>query len=86
MAEKATRPCGDANTALTFAIVGLFVCPIILEIVALVMAMKARKQIAENVQLTGSGKIVATFFIAGSGLALGVIEIIARIKQISLMD
>ncbi len=52
--EEATIPCKEANEALTYAIVGIFCCGIILEPLALIKASKARKMIAMNPRLQGS--------------------------------
>jgi hypothetical protein len=79
MAEGAMMPCKEANEALTYAIVGLFCFGIILEPIALVKASKARKMIALNPRLTGSGKVTAATVIAIVGLVLWVIGVVVRV-------
>lgn len=80
VAERGTVVSSDAKSALTFSIVGLFFFGIILEPVAFFQALKARRQIAASTQLTGMGKTTATLIIACSGMALSVLNLIARIR------
>lgn len=82
MAEEATLPCKEANEALTYAIVGIFCCGIILEPVAISKALKAKRMIAMNPRLTGSGKCTAALIIAIVGLVLWVLGVIARVAAI----
>ena len=77
--EVATMPCKEAGEALTYAIFGLFCFGIILEPVAIVKAVKARKMLEANPQLTGSGKATAAMIIAIVGLVLWVVGLIVRI-------
>ncbi len=79
--EEATIPCKEANEALTYAIVGLFCCGIILEPIALSKASKARQMMALNPQLSGSGKVTAATIIAIVGLVLWVVGLIVRASQ-----
>lgn len=79
--EEATLPCKEANEALTYAIIGIFCFGIILEPIALSKAMKAKKMIAANPRLTGSGKATAATIIGIVGLVLWVLGIIARVAQ-----
>jgi hypothetical protein len=79
--EEATIPCKEANEALTYAIIGIFCFGIILEPIALSKAMKAKKMIAANPRLTGSGKATAATIIGIVGLVLWVLGIIARVTQ-----
>ena len=85
MDEAATLPCKEANDALTYAIVGIFCFGIILEPLALVKAAKAKKMLAMNPRLTGSGKVTAAYIIAIVALVLWVIGIIARVSQFNNM-
>ena len=80
--EEATIPCKEANEALTYAIVGIFCFGIILEPIALVKASKARKMLALNPRLHGSGKVTAAYIIASIALLLWIIGMISRIASI----
>ena len=81
--EQATMPCKEAGQALTFAIVGLFCVGIILEPIAISKAIKAKKIMALNPNLTGSGKATAAMVIAIVGLVLWVVGLIARFAEIA---
>jgi hypothetical protein len=63
---------------LIYAIVGLFCFGIILEPIAIIKGFKAKKQIAMNPNLSGSGKATAALVIAFIGLGLWVLGLIAR--------
>ncbi len=77
--EAATEPCPEANEALKYALIGLLCFGIILEPIAINKALKARKMIAANPNLTGSGKATAALIIATIGLVLWVLGIMARL-------
>jgi hypothetical protein len=79
--EAASIPCKEADEALKYAIIGIFCLGIILEPIAISKAMKAKKMIEMNPQLTGSGKATAAIIIAIVGLVLWVLGIIARISS-----
>jgi Domain of unknown function (DUF4190) len=79
--ESATEVCAEANEALKYAIVGLFCCGIILEPIAINKAIKAKREIAENPNLTGEGRATAALVIGILGLVLWVISIIVRINR-----
>jgi len=81
MVEVATIPCKEAGEALTNAIIGLFCFGIILEPMAISKAMKAKRMIEMNPQLTGSGKANAALIIAIVGLILWILGIVARVSQ-----
>jgi hypothetical protein len=83
MAEGATMPCKEADEALKYAIIGIFCFGIILEPIALVKASKAKKMIALNPRLTGSGKVTATYIIASIALVLWLLGIAARVSQVN---
>ncbi len=70
-----TKTCGYAIASLVLSLVGLVVCGIILEILALVYASKAKTAIRQNPQLTGSGMATAGMVIGIIGLVLGVIQV-----------
>lgn len=82
MAEAATIPCKEAKDALMYSIIGIFCIGIILEPIAIMKALKAKKMIAMNPRLTGSGKATAALIIACVGLLLWVLGIIVRIAAI----
>ncbi len=77
--EEATIPCKEANEALTYAIVGLFCFGIILEPMAIFKALKAKKMIETNPQLTGSGKATAALIIGIIGIVLWVLGMITQL-------
>lgn len=85
MVEAATIPCKEAKEALTYAIVGIFCFGIILEPMALYKASKAKKMLALNPRLTGSGMVTATYIIASIALGLWVLGIIVQVSQIGKM-
>jgi len=78
LAEEATIPCKEAGEALTYAIVSLFLCGIILGPMAISKANKAQKMIELNPRLTGSGKVKAAKIIAVIALVLWVLSIVIR--------
>jgi hypothetical protein len=80
--EQATQPCEEAGEALKYAIVGIFCLGIILEPIAISKALKAKRLIAANPNLTGEGKANAALVIGVVGLILWVIGVIARVKSI----
>lgn len=82
MVEEATVPCKEASEALTYAIVGLFCCGIILEPIAISKALKAKKMMQMNPRLSGSGKVTAALIIAIVGLVLWVIGMLTRAIEI----
>lgn len=77
--EEATIPCPEANEALKYAIIGLFCFGIVLEPIAFFKASKAKKMIALNPRLQGSGKATAAMIISCVVFGLWVIGLIARI-------
>ena len=81
--EAATIPCKEAGEALTYAIVGLFCFGIILEPIAISKALKAKKMMAANPRLTGSGKATAALIISIVGLILWVLGMVARFSQMN---
>lgn len=62
--EKITLPCKQASDALKFAIVGILIIGIILEPIAILKALKAKKMIRADRRLTGSNKATAALIIA----------------------
>lgn len=83
LAEAATMPCPEAGEALKYAIIGIFCFGIILEPIAISKALKAKKMIALNPRLTGSGKATAALVIAIIGLILWILGLIARFSEMA---
>lgn len=81
--EEAMIPCKEASDALKYAIIGIFCFGIILEPIAISKAIKARKMISLNPNLSGSGKATAALIIGIVSLILWVLGMIARISSIS---
>lgn len=79
--QQLTEECPEAGEALKYALIGLLCFGIILEPIALSKAFKAKKMIAANPNLTGSGKATAAIIIAIIGLALWFIGIVARVAS-----
>ncbi len=80
--EAVTELSEDAKEALKYAIIGLFCFGIILEPIAISKALKAKKMIAANPNLTGSGRATAALIIAIVGLLLWVAGILVRINAV----
>ncbi len=80
--EAATMPCKEAGEALMYSIIGLFCVGIILEPVAISKALKARKLINDNPQLTGSGKATAALIIGIIGLALWALGMVVKFSNL----
>ncbi len=81
--EEATIPCKEAGEALTYSIIGIFCFGIILEPMAISKALKARKLIALNPRLSGSGKATAALIIGIVSLVLWVLGLIARFSTMN---
>ena len=79
--EQATEPCAEAAEALKYAIIGIFCLGIILEPIAISKALKAKKLIEANPNLTGEGKANAALVIGILGLVLWVLGIAARARH-----
>lgn len=77
-----TRTCKEAKEALQYAIVGLFCFGIILEPIAISKALKARKAMAADPQLGGSGMVTAALVIAVIGLGLWVLGLVVQVSQL----
>jgi hypothetical protein len=80
--EVATMPCKEAGEALLYSIFGLFCFGIILEPIAISKALKAKKMLAMNPALTGSGKATAALIIGIIGLVFWVLGMIAKFSNI----
>jgi len=79
-APVAMIPCKEADDALKYAIMGVFcVCiGLVLEPLAIAKAFQAKKMIAANPQLTGSGKATAAIVTGFVVCFLYLLELIAR--------
>src|SRR5256885_510760 len=80
--EQVTQPCKEADEALKYAIIGIFCFGIILEPIAISKAVAARKMMAANPNLTGSGKATAALVIGIIGLVLWLVGMIAKFSKI----
>jgi hypothetical protein len=76
--EAATIPCREAGSALTKAIIGIFVFGIILGPMAISQGLKAKKLIAADPRLTGSGKATAAITVGSVELVLWALGLMAR--------
>ena len=76
--ESNKEPCQEANDALKYALIGILCFGIILEPVAIVKALQAKKRFKEEPNLTGEGKATAALIIAPILLVLWVLGIIIR--------
>ncbi len=76
--EEAMIPCPEAGEALKYAIIGIFGFGVILVPMAIAKALKARKMIAMNPRLSGSGQATAALIIGVIVLILWVIGMMAR--------
>lgn len=61
--DQLSQECAEANEALKYAIIGIFCFGFILEPIAIVKALNAKKLIAANPNLTGGGKATAALVI-----------------------
>jgi hypothetical protein len=78
--EEATIPCKEATEALTYGIIGLFCFGIVLGPVAISKALKAKKMMAMNPRLAGSGKATAGLILGIIALVFWVIGIATRVS------
>ena len=81
--EEPSIPCKEANEALILAVVSIFCCGIILSPLSLIKADKARKMIAEDSRLQGSGKVTAAILISSLALILSILNVISRVMAMS---
>jgi hypothetical protein len=80
--EEATIPCKEANDALKYAIIGIFCFGIVLEPIAISKALKAKKMMAMNPRLSGSGKATAAIIIGIVALILWILGMVSRISSL----
>ena len=81
LAEEATIPCKEAGEALTMAIVSLFCFGFILGPIAISKAATAKKLIAQNPRLTGSGKATAATVIGIVALIFSLIWVVSIVNK-----
>jgi hypothetical protein len=81
LGEAGTIPCALAGEALKYAIFGLFCFGIILGPIAISKAAKAKREIAANPRLTGSGKATAAQVVGVLVIVLWVIGIMVRLSN-----
>jgi hypothetical protein len=79
MPEVGTVVCKEAKTAMTTAIVGMFIFGIILGPVALAQAHKASQILTTNPQLTGWERVRAARIIGVVALVFGILNILSRV-------
>jgi hypothetical protein len=79
--EQITEECQEAKDALKYAIIGIFCFGIILEPIAISKALNAKKMIAANPNLTGSGKATAALVIAIVTFVLWIVSLGLRISH-----
>jgi hypothetical protein len=79
--EQLTEECEEAKEALKYAIIGIFCFGIFLEPIAIKKALDAKKMIAANPNLTGSGKATAALVIGITVFVLWLVSIFARVAS-----
>jgi hypothetical protein len=82
MYEQATVASATADDTLKYAIIGIFCFGIILEPMAILKALKAKREIAADPMLTGEGKANAALIIGIIGLVLWVVGMIYRFSTL----
>jgi len=75
--QQVTEDCAEAGEALKYAIISIFCFGIVLGPIAIAKALSAKKLMAANPNLTGSGK-------ANAALALGIIGLVLWLFSIAL--
>ena len=75
--------CQEAGEALKYSLIGIICFGFILQPIAIIKAVKAKKMIAENPRLEGSGKATAALFIAITWLVLFALGTYARFATAS---
>ena len=81
IAEQATIPSALANDALKYSLIGIILCGIVLEPMAIYKAIQAKKEIAADPMLTGEGKANAALIIGIITLVLWLVGIVARVSN-----
>lgn len=81
IAEGATRPCEEADSALKYAIFGIFCFGIILGPIAISKAMKARQMIREDPRLSGYGKTTGAIIVSIVAMVSWVLGMFMRFSK-----
>jgi hypothetical protein len=80
--DEATVPCKEAGEALTYAIIGLFCCGVILGPIAIQKAYRAKQAITMDPRLSGYGKANAAMVIGIGGLLFWLLRILESAVQV----
>jgi hypothetical protein len=81
--EEGTISCKEASEALTYSIVALFCFGFVIGPIAISKAAKAKKMIALNPRLTGSGKATAATVIGVVAVVFWVLSLVSRLANIA---
>lgn len=68
--------CKDARDALLCSVFGLFCCGAILPLVGIYLALRARRRIATNPDLSGSGQATAALIVGVVGFAIWIVSVV----------
>lgn len=74
-------PCKEAGEALRLAIFSIFCFGVILGPVAMAKANRAKRLLEANPQLSGSGKVIATYLVASMVILFWVFGMLGRIAK-----
>ena len=80
--EQVTEQCAEAGEALKYAIISIFCFGFILGPIAISKALAAKRIMAANPNLIGSGKANAALALGIIGLGLWLVSIIVRFSKI----
>lgn len=80
--ESVMVPCEEAKEALKYSLIGIFCFGFILEPIAISKALKAKKRIKEEGNLTGEGKANAALII---GIVFTILWVIGMIQRLSTL-
>jgi hypothetical protein len=82
MVEQATYENATAGEALKYALIGIVCFGIVLEPMAIVKAIRAKREIAADPLQTGEGKATAALIIACISLGVWVLALLARLATL----
>jgi hypothetical protein len=77
IAAEAQRTSGYAIASLVLGVTGLFVFPIVLSLLAVIFAGKAREEMRANPGVSGEGLATAGLVLGWVGLVIGAIGVLA---------
>ncbi len=80
-APVAMTRCKTAKDALTYSLVGIILFGIILEPIAFFKALKAKREIAADPSLSGSGQATAALIISSVFAVIWVLAIVANVAS-----